>query len=205
VAILAAVAACGGSTVREHRVLVSPRLELTPYGRVALVRFTAENAQGPLAELATTRFSEDVLEAQRGTEVLEVGAEDTLVTRVGEREFGPASATELGRAKNVLAVFVGHLKVSGVKPSVGLLNLAGGAVTAKVSAELTVQLLSTTTGSTLWRSSAAASDEVGEVALISGQPMFAAQDPKAAYGRLVNQLVGIVTRDLRPTWREERY
>lgn len=201
VVMLAAVAACGGG-VRAHRVLVPPRLDLLPYRRVALVTFTGENAKGSLPEVATARFSEDVLASQSGIELLELGSEDTLVARVGEREFGPAAAQALGRAKDVPAVFVGHLKVSGVKPEAGLLSLAEGHVAATVSAELTVRLLSTESGGTLWRSSAVASDRVGELSISGGVPYFAASDPKAAYGSLVDRLMAIVTRDLRPTWQE---
>jgi len=59
--LLTAFAACGGK-----RVLVPPRLDLMPYGRVALVIFTVENAKGSLHEFATQRFAEEVLAAQSG-------------------------------------------------------------------------------------------------------------------------------------------
>src|SRR5438034_7296109 len=59
--ILAGIA-CGGS----HRMLLPPRLNLSPYGQIGLVTFTAENAKGSLHEFATRRFSEYVLAAQTG-------------------------------------------------------------------------------------------------------------------------------------------
>ncbi len=49
----------------------------------------------------------------------------------------------------------------------------------------------------MWRASAVASDKVGEVALVGGQPFVEARDPKAAYGHLMDRLVEVVTRDLR--------
>jgi hypothetical protein len=52
----------------------------------------------------------------------------------------------------------------------------------------------------LWRSSAAATEKVGELALVGGQPEFSARDPNDAYGHLVNRLVYDVTYDLRSTW-----
>lgn len=194
---LPVVLGCGAK-----RVLVPPRLDLAPYGRLALVTFTAENARGTLPQFATDRFSEEVLGSQSGIELLEVGAADTLVKRVGEPDFGPAAAQALGQERDVPAVFVGHLKISNVKPSGGLLGLAVPHVEATVSAELTVRLLSTRSGATVWRASAAASDKVGELAIVDGQPYFAAKDPKAAYGHLIDGLVFQVTHDLRSTWQQ---
>ena len=46
----------------------------------------------------------------------------------------------------------------------------------------TVHLLSSRSGATLWRSSAWATERVGEVALVDGQFEFSAHDTKGAYG-----------------------
>ncbi len=197
----ALLAGCGGS----HSVLVPPRLDLQPYGSVGLFTFSAQNAKGSLNELATERFSEAMLDGQSGIEVLEMGTEDSLLQRVGETEFGPAAAQAVGKAHPDLpAVFVGHLTVSNIKPSGGLLGLRTPFVEATVSVELSVRMLSTKSGGTLWRSSAAASEKVGGLAIINGEPHFAAKNPNDAYGRLVDRLVYAVTRDLRPTWRRVR-
>jgi hypothetical protein len=185
-----------------HRVLVPPRLDLQPYGKVALVTFSVENAKGSLHELATQRFAEEILNGQSGIELLEVGNLDSLMRRVGETEFGPASAQALGPERDVPAVFVGHLTVSNVKPSGGVLGVGVPFVNATVSVELLVRLINTKTGGTLWRSSAAASQKVGSVALVGGVPNFSAKNPNDAYGELVNNLVWRVTYDLRPTWQK---
>src|SRR2546428_8947236 len=107
--------ACGGSP----RVLLPPRLNLSPYGQIGLVTFTAENAKGSLHEFATRRFSEYVLAAQTGIEVLELGAADSVLRRAGATELGPPAAQALGGERGVPVVFFGHLKVSNVKPSGG--------------------------------------------------------------------------------------
>ena len=199
-AVLLAAGLCAGCA--SHRVLVPPRLDLQPYGKVALVTFSVENAKGSLHELATQRFAEEVLNGQSHIELLEVGNADSLVRQAGETEFGPASAQALGKARDVPAVFVGHLKVSNVKPSGGVLGIGVPFVNATVSVELLVRLINTETGGTLWRSSAAASEKVGSVALVGGVPNFSAKNPNDAYGQLVNQLVWRVTYDLRPTWEK---
>lgn len=187
----------------SRRVLVPPRLDLQPYGRVALVLITVEKGKGSLHQLATERFAEEVLAGQTGIELLEVGAADALMQRAGETQFGPKSAQALGEERNVPAVFAGHLVVSDVKPEGGLIGLRIPFVQATVAVELSVRLLSTESGGTLWRASAAASEKVGELGLVGGEPVFSARDPKAAYGDLVDRLVVAVTRDLRPTWRRQ--
>src|SRR5438046_10610994 len=92
--VLLVVSACGGG---RRSVLVPPRLDLQPYGRLGLVTFTVENAKGTLHEFATERFAEDMLAAQPGTEVLELGAQDSLLQRVGGQELGMAAVQALGQ------------------------------------------------------------------------------------------------------------
>src|SRR2546427_748295 len=98
---------CGG-----HKILVPPRLDLKPYGKVGLVTFTVENATGSLQQFATERFSEEILAAQPGVEVLELGPLDG--------ELDAARAQQLGKDKGVAAVFAGHLKVTNPTPGGGI-------------------------------------------------------------------------------------
>ena len=202
-ALLALLLAALSAGCAGRRVLVPPRLDLQPHGTVGLVTFTVENAKGTLHDFATQRFAEEVLAGQSGIELVELGNADSLVRRVGETQFGPASAQALGEQRDVPAVFVGHLKVSNVKPSGGIIGLSVPFVQATVTVDLLVRLISTRSGGTLWRASASASEKVGSVALVGGIPEFSAKDPNDAYGRLVNRLVWTVTQDLRPTWRKQ--
>ena len=176
---------------------VPPRLDLAPYGRIALVTFSADQASSGLSTMATQRFAEALLASQSGIELLELGVADSSLRSLAERGDGTALAQALGD-KDVVAVFVGQLKMSQVKPR-GHLDLSGVKVNASVSAELTVRLLSTRTGGTVWRSSSVAKGTVGRVA-ISDRPSVALRDKDEAYGEVVSQLVIDVTRDLRPTW-----
>jgi hypothetical protein len=200
VAVFASAVACGGGH-RAVTMTIPPRLSLIEYGHVAgLVTFTTENAKGSLQELATRRFSEKVLSASRGIEMLELGDAAPLVKQSGEREFGPASARAVGAAREVPVVFAGHLKVSNVKPSGGLSGLGIPHFEASVSVELIVALYSTKSGGTLWRGGSSASEKVGQLSMSGGIPSFSARDPNAAYGQLVDRLVNVVTRDLYPTY-----
>jgi len=197
VALLLLVSNCGG-----HKVLVPPRLDLRPYAKVGLVTFTVENAKGSLHQLATERFAEQVLAAQPGVEVLELGSVDTVLQRVGEKDLGIAGAQALGRARNVGAVFAGHLKVTDPQGSGGIAGLRTPHLEAMVRVDLTVRLLSSQSGGTVWRSSAWATEKVGQVALVGGQLDFQARDPKQAYGRMVNRLVNLVTQDMWSRWQK---
>ena len=185
-----------------NKVLVPPQVDLRPYGRIAVVTFTVENARGSLHQLATERFAEAVLAAQPGIELLELGSQDTLVRRVGEQELGLAAAQELGKQRGVGAVFVGHLKITSPRPSGGLAGLTTAHVEATVRADLSVRLLSAESGGTVWRSSAWATRKVGQVRIVNGDVDFMAKDPNEAYGPMMDRLVALVTEDLWSTWRK---
>lgn len=187
--LLAAAAACGG-----NRVLVPPRLDLRPYGKLGLVTFTVENAKGSLHQFATERFAEEMLAAQPGIEVLELGPLDS--------ELDAARAQQLGKDRGVAAVFAGHLKVTNPTAGGGIAGLVTPHLEATIKVDLSVRLLSAQSGGTVWRSSAWATQKVGQVSLVGGELNFAARDPKAAYGPLVNRIVNLVAQDMWATWQK---
>ena len=192
---LALVAACGG-----NKVLVPPRLDLTEMYRVGLVGFTIENAKGSLHELATDRFAQAVLDGQPGVEVLELGEAAQVLDEIDERALGARAARRIGEAWGVPAVFVGHLKVSDVKPRGVVAGLRLPRVEASVNVEVTVRLFSTESGGTMWSKTGRATETVGEIGLHDGVPYFSAENPNDAYGRLVEILIYDLTHDLRPHW-----
>ena len=197
-----ALALCGAvilSACSSKYSQVPARLDLTPYGRVALVTFAADQPNDPMSALATQRFAEALLSSQSGVELLELGSADSTLRLLPANVDGSALAQTLGKQKNVPAVFVGTLKVSKVKPQ-GHIGLSGMNVRAGVSAELTVRLLSTSTGGTVWRSSSVASGTVGRIDISDRLPSIAVRDKEEAFGEVVQQLIAEVTRDLRPTW-----
>jgi hypothetical protein len=178
---------------------VPARLDLTSYGRIALVTFSADQANDGMSALATQRFAEALLASQSGIELLELGSADSSVRALPAHVDGAALAQALGKQKGVPAVFVGTLKVSRVKPR-GHLDASGVNLRAGVSAELTVRLLSTSTGGTVWRSSSVANGTIGRLNISDRLPSISVRDKEEAYGEVVHQLIVDVTRDLRPTW-----
>jgi hypothetical protein len=193
--LLLSLAACGGT-----KVLVPPRLDLVPYGRVALVTFTVDNAKGTLHEFATQRFLEEMLAAQT-VEVLELGEMMWLLDETGRTRYGPTEARFVGEDQGVPLVFVGHLVVSNVKPSASISGIPR--VGADVDLSISVRLLSTESGATVWSRSAEGTAMVGEIAFDGGIPSFGGRDPKDAYGDLVDPLIYEITRDLRPTYQRQ--
>jgi hypothetical protein len=197
-----ALALCGAlalSACSSKYAAVPARLDLAPYGRIAIVTFSAEQPNRAMSSLATQRFAEVLLSSQAGVELLELQATDSVLQGLNPDADAAAIAKLLGKDRDVPAVFVGSLKVSGVKPR-GHLGVTGVNLRAAVSAELTVRLVSTRTGGTVWRSSSAANGTVGTLALTDRLPSIAMRDKEEAYGEVVGQLVTDVTRDLRPTW-----
>jgi hypothetical protein len=198
------LAVCGMlalSACSSHYAQVPARLQLEPYGRVGLVTFSSEQADRQWSTLATQRFAEALLASQSHVELIELPVSDTTVRALAAADDPSPLLARIASERHLPAVFLGELKMSGVKPRGGLINAARGLkVSAEVSAQLSVRLLSTGTGGTMWRSSSIANGTVGRVALADATPAVAIRDPNDAYGELVGQLVQTVTRDLRPTY-----
>ena len=178
---------------------VPARLNLAPYGRIAVITFSDEQSNAAMSTLATQRFAEALLASQTGVELLELGNADPALRALATASNAAPLAQRLGREKDIPAVFVGSLKVSGAKTR-GRLDASGVTVRSAVTAELTVRLLSTSTGGTVWRSSATTNETLGRVAVSGRVPSVSMRDQDEAYGEVVRTLVANVTRDLRPTW-----
>jgi hypothetical protein len=191
-----ALSACGA-----HYAQVPARLQLEPYGRVALVTFSTEQANKQWSAMATQRFAEALLASQSHVELIEVPVTDSVAKALAAADDPSELLTAIGRDRHVPAVFLGQLTVSNVKPRGGLISAARGVkVSAEVSAQLAVRLLSTSTGGTVWRSSSIANGTVGRVAIADATPSVAVRNPDDTYSELVGELVHNVTRDLRPTY-----
>lgn len=196
---VAVCAAVGLSACAAHYAQVPPRVDLAPYGRVALVSFSSQDGDSTIGLLATRRFAELLLDGQDGIEVLEMNPADTAIRRAAERGDPAALAQAIGRARGVPAVFLGQLTLADARPS-GHIGAGGISVRTAVTAELSVQLLSTSSGGTMWRGSARADGTVDRVRLAGRHTSVSVRSQEEAYGQVVDQLVTAVTRDLRPSW-----
>lgn len=188
---LVASAACGGGrNVAVNTIRLDPSVDLASHARIGLVTFTAENAKGGVVRLATQQFAEQLLQAQPGVEILELGAVTGAVDA--------AAARRLGEQHGVRTLVVGHLTVSDLKPRVRFLG--GLTASTEVTMALQTKLLSTESGATLWARSSTLRETMQQVSIASGTAVFDAQDAKEAYGEIVGALIWNVTTDFRPTW-----
>lgn len=185
-----ALAACGGGNRTTNATRIDPSVSLAQHARIGLVTFTAENAQGGLVRLATQRFAEQLLQAQPGVEILELG------TVTGPVDA--AVARRLGEQHGVRTLAVGHLTVSDIKPRVRLLG--GLSASTEVTIALQTKLMSAESGATVWARSSTLRETMQQVSIVAGAAVFDAQDAKEAYGEIVNELIWNVTTDFRPTW-----
>ncbi len=184
--LTATLSACRGG----KQVLLAPTVDLGPHSRIGLVTFTAQNAKGDLPTFATQRFAERLLRSQQGIEILELG---TIAGPVDA-----AAARRLGEQHGVRTIIVGHLVVSDIKPRASVLG--GLSVSAEATLSLATRLLSTESGAMLWSQSSRIRETLGAVSVVNGSAVFGAQDPKEAYGEVVDALVWNVTQDFRGTW-----
>jgi hypothetical protein len=95
---------------------------------------------------------------------------------------------------------MGRLTMSSIKPRGVVASVRDLRVGAEVSGPLTVSLVNARTGGTVWRSRAAARQNVGRVSLSDAHPSVAVRNPDDANREIVRELVTGVTRNLRPTW-----
>lgn len=190
--VATALTACGS------KVMVPPRLDLVQFREVGLLDFSVENAKGDLHLYATDRFQAEIFASQTGVGVLPLGDTDDLLRDLGHHELDRDALRTIGDEYGVPAVFVGHLNVSNLKPRV---SLSGGpGVAADVGVEMTIRLVSTSSGATLWSNTERSNATVGAAGLLDGSPYFSAEDPDEAYTDLIDYLVYEMTHDLRPTF-----
>ncbi len=185
--LLITASACGGG---GKRILQDPTVNLAPHSRIGLVTFTAENAKGGLVKLATQRFQEQLLRAQPGIEILELGALTTPVDA--------ATAKRLGEQHGVRTVAVGHIVISDIKPRIRLIGGIGAST--EVTLALSTKFFSTESGATVWARSSTMRETLQQVSIQNGTAIFDAQDAGEAYGEVLNELIWNVTTDFRATW-----
>lgn len=199
---LALVASLGCGPKRTYETYrIPPKIDLAAHEIIGVVQFESDEA-AELAPLVTQRFTDLARRDQGLVRMLDIGPADPLLVKVGHDRWGPQTPTAVGVEHNVQTLIVGVLEVSDVRPDLKLASgLRSGRLSAKVDATLTVRLIETATGASLWSSSASATKTVGHVGVgRGGHVSFDAEDPEQAYAPLVDFLVGEVTRDFQASW-----
>lgn len=194
-AVVTAIA-CSGNRTLYRDVRVPPRIDLSEHEIIALIDFDA-TARGDLGALATRRFA-DIARRDQGVVRM-------LAVHPDTDRRDPEALRELGARHGARTLLVGTIEVSDVRPNLSLAStLRSGTLTANVDASLTVDLVETETGASLWSASGSATRTIGHVSVFEGDLFsFDAEDPEQAYGPLIDALVSQVTADLRATWVRE--
>ena len=197
-----AAAGCAGTT-RVPPVLVPPQIDLRNHEVIGVVQFDT-TAKGELGPLTTRRFVEEARRDQGLVRIVDLGTVAEALRSVGRQQLDDAALRELGNKRGVSTIVIGDLTVSKVRPDVRLnASLLTGGVTAEVEAVLSVKLVETSSGASIWSRSATATHNVANIGMWGGETFtFNAADPQKAYGGLVDDLVGQVAVPFQNSWRQ---
>ncbi len=196
VLIAVVLAVTAGCAARYRTVMVPPRIDLTEHEIIAVVQFDSSN-EGELGPMVTRRFA-DLARRDQGL----VRMKNVVLESPGREG---TALKELAQRHGARTVLVGSLDVSDIRPNLSISKtLRSGTLTANVNAILTVDLIESATGASIWSTSARATRTVGHVSVFNGKEFtFDAADPEQAYGELIDALVTMATSDFRATWVRE--
>ena len=198
VLILLLIIGCG------KKVMIPPRIDLIDYEVLGVIEFACSE-NGKLGSLATSRFTEFARRDQGMIRIIDLATEAEVLKKIGHNKLDQEAFIEIGETYEVATIFTGELIVSDVRPDImitpGLGYMGFG---AEVDATLSAQMVETVTGASIWNNSGSATRSVGHVSIFGGSAFaFDAEDPDKAYGKLVDELVDRVTRDLQVTWERQ--
>jgi len=198
VLILLLIIECG------KKVMIPPRIDLSDHEIVGIIEFSCSE-NGKLGSLATSRFTEFARRDQGMIRIIDLGTEAEVLKKIGHNKLDQEAFIEIGETYEVATIFTGELIVSDVRPDImitpGLGYMGFG---AEVDATFSAQMVETVTGASIWNNSGSATRSVGHVSIFGGSAFaFDAEDPDKAYGKLVDELVDRVTRDLQVTWERQ--
>jgi hypothetical protein len=181
--------------------MVPPRIDLAQHEVIGIVEFDC-SAEGKLAPLATRRFTESIREDQGMIRIVDLGSADRALDVVGHDQLDQAAFKALGSEFGVSTIIAGELIVSDVNPKVTITpGLGHVGLAAKVDATLSVRMVESETGASIWSKSASAVEDVAGISVFGGKTFgFNADDPDKAYGKLIDSLVEEIAKDFHVTY-----
>jgi hypothetical protein len=196
------VASCS-KTVKVYQ---PPRLDLAQFGRLGMITFS-DNAQPSVAGYATEQFQNQIYAAQTGIPIVEMGTKENVLKSIGSNQLDPVTMQKIGKKYNVSALFIGNLVYSDVKPDVNLEDLADfkASVSATLNATLSVKLVETEGGATIWSDSTSWKRKLGGVSVSEDSGVSVGnRGYEDAYRKLVPDMVYDVTHDFRGRYVRKR-
>jgi hypothetical protein len=185
----------------SHTVVVPvpPRMELKSYWTLGIVEF-ASNSDPAINAQTTREFQAHIHAAQPGTRILELGTREAVLTAVGGRQLDADALRKIGEKYGVAAIFLGDIAYSEPKTDVKLTDitrLEGGART-EIRADISSKLVETSTGASVWSSSAWARKQIGRVSVSAERGISARTSTANPREEMVPALVYQLAHDFRP-------
>ena len=183
-------------TVKVHQ---PPRLDLAQFGRIGLITFS-DNAQPSVADFVTGQFQNQIHSAQAGIPIVELGGKENLLKGIRSNQLDTTAIEKIGKKHNVSAIFIGDLAYSDVKNDVNLEDLAAfkASMSSTLNATLSVKLIETEGGATIWSHSVSWKRKLGGVSLSENSGVSVGNSGyQDAYRKLVPDMVYDVSRDFR--------
>ena len=182
-------------------ILVPPAIDLMPLEKIGLAVFTVENAEGPLDEMGTQLFLEEIQWAQGGVKIIELGTMDEILAKVDQKGVNPEAARAIGQEYGVSSFFHGKIAVSDVRPKIDIAAIVESlSVRATFDLDMSIRLISAEDGATLWTDSTAREGNLAHLHLSRRMvPFFTVRDQRDVYRELIRDMIRRLTRDFRST------
>jgi hypothetical protein len=194
------------SCAKTVNVYYPPPFDLTQFGRMGLITFS-DNAQPSVAEYATEQFQNQIQSAQMGIPIVELGTEEKVMKSIGSNQLDLEAMQKIGQQYKVSAVFIGSVVYSDVKTDVNLQDLMKlkANVNTTLDGTLSVKLVETEGGATLWSNSASWTRKLGKLSVSERTGIsVGARGYDDAYKKLIPDMVRDVTYDFRGRYVKER-
>lgn len=187
------------SCTKTVKVYQPPRVDLAQFGRLGLITFS-DNAHPSVADYVTGQFQDRIHSAQALIPIVELGTKENVLKSIGSNQLDSAAMQKIGKKYNVSALFIGDLVYSDVKPNVNLQDLVNlkANVSETLNATLSVKLIETKGGATLWSDSTSWKRKLGGVSVSENSGISVGNRGYAdAYRKLVPDMVYDITRNFR--------
>ena len=182
------------NTVLVH---VPPRMDMKAYETTGIIDF-ASNADATINQYATQQFQQHLQAAQPGTRFIELGARESVLAAVGATQLNADAIKKIGQKYAVTAIFHGSITYSEPTTDIRVTDLSKlqGGVKQEIKGDIFGRLFETTTGASIWSSSAWAKKPLGGVVSKDQGVSVALKTSNPRY-EMVPALVYHLTNDFR--------
>ena len=183
-----------------------PHFDLARFGRIWIITFS-DNAQPSVAQYATERFQNHIHSAQTGIPIVELGTEEQVLKSIGSSQLDLEAIESIGQRYGVSAVFSGSIVYSDVQTNVNLKDISEfkASVNATLNATLSVKLIETEGGATVWSSSASWKRNLGKISVDQSTGIsLGTKGYDDAHRKLIPDMVQDVTSDFRGRYVKQR-